>query len=851
MDEEEEEEEEEGTKKIDARRAKIFDEFSEEEEEKRVVRSHKDKRFDDLKDAITKMSSAAKSGDWQKASDEFNNLNKVLEKTLKQTNLKEPPKMYIKAVADLEDQSNEAAKDKKKLSTLSAKALQSLKGKLRKNNQQYQAQIDAYKKDPKSFEKEDEAPKPEAGKEGQKQAPNAADSDKEEEDEKKEDDEEGWNVKSSKKTSKAQFWLAKGEEKEDKKEQKKPKKERKGKGQKEPKIKEPKTLKELKSEKENQIEWTDDLIDETISKITSNRGKRGVNTTEQYNQLKKLSTIARDPAKVIEILFFMISMQFDIVPPSYDFMPVESWRSMYNNLTLLMNLIDNHPELDIVEADAQTDEVVKGLRVSSTLVSILERFDDEYIKSLQYMEPYNQEYLARVRDEFMLLDIAERVLSWYKSRNDLRKAALVAVRVFDHLYYRKQSDHVKMLTKQRELVPQHRREAIEGLKNAEPSQKNSELINSDLTSFLAELSDLIYQHSLPETKIKVLVMNIFHHALHGRFYEARDLLLMSRLQDTIQTYEAPVQILYNRATAQLGLCAFSAGLISEAHACLAELYNSQRVRELLAQGTPGTRYQEKSKVVEQQERSRLVPYHMQINLDKLEAVHLISAMLLEIPHMAQNSYTNLKKKSISKALRRLLDYYDRQVFSAPPENTRDHINIAARALAKGDWQKCHQTLAKLPMWNAVVETPEGDEMLKTKIKTEALRTYLFVYGKHYDTIGLKELATMFDLKSNLVHSIVSKMMINEEFYASWDQPTQSIHVHRAEPNNLQFLTLQLAERVNFALEFNERAFDSKSGLGYGDKHDFDPSRHRINRGTGQRKNVRRTQQPQQRKQQRT
>jgi translation initiation factor 3 subunit C len=547
--------------------------------------------------------------------------------------------------------------------------------------------------------------------------------------------------------------------------------------------------------------------------------------TDPFKLIEKLTemfALAKTPEFQAELLIPLISVHFDVNRSATVYMPLPTWKNTYDYLNRLLQILETNQtiilqEVDEVEpapAEAPTEEDQEQQEqeqeeklVSGNLMSFIERLDDEFLKSLQMMDPHTSDYVIRLQSEIPFIELAGRAQNYYERTNQMKRAARIAARIIEHVYY-KRDERISVAVAERQRLDATQ-SSLEGK------------VTIDSRAWLERLAQLIYKHGNERLKARAMLCQIYHHALHDRFYEARDLMLMSHLQESISHTDIPTQILFNRTMAQLGLCAFRSNLIKQAHSALAELYSTNRLKELLAQGITSQRYTDRTPEQEKQERRRQLPYHMHINLDLLEAVHLICAMLLEVPNMAANQF-DPKKKVISRNFHRHLDYWDRQVFTGPPENTRDSVICAAKALSKGDWKRCEALLLALPMWTLMTNSDQVKAMLTRRIQEEGLRTWIFTYGPNYDSLSLAQLAEMFSLPKNVVHSVVSKMMISEELHASWDQPSGAIIMHRVDPTKLQYLAMQFADKAAIFVENNERYLDSRTG-GYGYKFDSKPS----------------------------
>ncbi|ODV95369.1 hypothetical protein PACTADRAFT_50103 [Pachysolen tannophilus NRRL Y-2460] len=722
--------------------AKSDDEESESEDETRkVVKSAKDKLLDEMKNNSDAIELSKKKNSWVQISSELEKLTKNLSKA-QQQNLGSGLKLFIKVIAGLEDAIAEnSGSNKKKMDALNSKAFNTIKQRVKKHIKEFQKNVDLYRQDPEAFEKEDE------------QAENDLDG-----------------------TALNDATVNKS------------------------------------SQKTTKLSEQSEGVFQTLRTVIESRGKKNVDINEQVASLEMLLSVVVDPFELISIYLMLIPIRFDLFSNAA-YMSVETWNSVFQDISALFKILEeNSNTYRVLENAVPTDDIEiqpesnkDGIKeILGSIPSLVERLDDELTKSLQVIDPHTTEYVERLKDEGKIYDLIVRCQLYceliipkeeYKGVAGEQLARVVLRRV-EHIYY-KPVQLIILAEKTTWAKLQGRESKIY------PKINDLNLKGNYSDGLLDSLCSILYTQSNSIFRKKAMLCHIYYYAFNDKFYRARDMFLMSHLQSTIHTSDPQLQVLFNRALVQLGLCAFRSGLINDSQQLLQEIATSQRSKELLGQGTQ--RYQQQQSLVDKQ---RLLPFHMHINLELLECCFLTASLLIEVPTFAKTNDLNSTKQhtySSAKSFKRALEYFDRQFFQGPPENAKEHIMHAAKALQKGDWIKASELINSIKIWDLFSKSDELKIMLKSKLQVEGLRTYLFTFKNFYEKLSIDKLANVFQTSEQKVNSVVSKMIFEEEINAALDQKTNSIiFIQGVEVSKLQELALQLADRAGQLAERNER-----------------------------------------------
>ncbi|KAK7873145.1 hypothetical protein R5R35_006367 [Gryllus longicercus] len=817
--------------------------FSDEEEDtKRVVRSAKEKRYEELHNLIKQIRNYRKIKDMSSMLSSFEDLMRAYTKAIPVINKEEngvTPRFYVRCLVEVEDFINEMWEDRegrKNMSKNSSKSLTSLRQKLRKYNKDFEDDLAKFRENPDQGDEEEEEEK--------EAQPDSDDDDDEEEDPKMtfrkdgsessagaskfakkavtddddESDDSDWDSdpESSSESSdpedknltlREKFLKRTTDKEEEEKKEKKDKKDRRDKEKKQRKDDEEGEWETVRgsgaipSEKPKMFakdaEIDLNLVVKKLNEIVAARGKKRTDRREQIKLLHELWNVADahnlGPAIAIKIKFAIVSSVFDYNPKFSEAMKPEYWAKLLDNIDECVEQLLATPEIMVGEQVLEENEILDKApyKVRGCILTIVERLDEEFIKLLKECDPHSNEYVERLKDEKRVSHIIDKVQEYLERQGVSSELCRIYLRKIEHVYYKFDPEVLK--------------------------QKEGELPPDTVTSVqvMEKLCKFVYaKDATDRLRTRAILSHIYHHALHDNWFQARDLILMSHLQEAIQHSDPPTQILYNRTMAHLGLCAFRHANIKDAHNCLVDLMMTGKVKELLAQGLLPQRQHERSKEQEKIEKQRQMPFHMHINLELLECVYLVSAMLIEIPYMAAHEF-DARRRMISKTFYQQLRSSERQSLVGPPESMREHIVAASKAMRNGNWSACKNFVINPKMnakvWDLFHQAEKVQEMLSRLIQEEALRTYLFTYSHVYDSISMATLAEMFELSRPIVHSIISKMIINEELKASLDDPTQTVVMHRSEPSRLQSLALQLTDKVHNFVDSNERIFEMKQG----------------------------------------
>lgn len=815
--------------------------FSDEEEDvKRVVRSTKEKRYEDLSNIIKNIRNYKKIKDMSSMLTSFEELTRAHTKALPVITKVEngvTPRFIIRALAELEDFINMVWEDKegrKNLSKNNSKSLGTLRQKFRKYIKEFDSELKKFRESPDAAdddEEEEEKKEESESEDEQHVAPTAAKAVsfkkdvqkvKVDKDDDESDDSIDWDMDSdsdesssdeeTQYTSIRERFLKKadkedGDDAENKKEKKKLQKDSKDRlkkkraddddegwevvnGNRSTSAEQPKMF-----AKDAEIDVN--VVINKLNEVMAARGKKRTDRKLQIEFLRELRTIADThnlgDAVAAKIRFNIVSAIFDYNPKVSEPMKLEHWSKLLEEIQALIKLLLANEDIILSETilDENEEYETAPYKIRGCILTAVERLDDEFTKLLKECDPHSNDYVDRLKDEVTVSSVIEQVVKYIERLGNDTETCRVYLRKIDHLYYKFDPNVLK--------------------------KKKKELPANTLTSVdeMDRLCRFVYaKDQTDRLRTRAILSHIFHHALHDNWFQARDLVLMSHLQETIHHSDPPTQILYNRTMANLGLCAFRHGNVKDAHQCLVDLMMTGKPKELLAQGLVPQRQNERSLEQEKVEKQRQMPFHMHINLELLECVYLVSAMLLEIPYMAAHEF-DARRRMISKTFYQQLRSSERQSLVGPPESMREHVVAAAKAMRHGNWNACSNFIVNKKMnvkvWDLFYEADRVREMLTKFIKEESLRTYLFTYSNVYASISVPYLAEMFELPKSKVHSLISKMIINEELMASLDDPTETVVLHRSEPSRLQALSMQLSDKVTNLVDSNERIFEMKQG----------------------------------------
>lgn len=171
---------------------------------------------------------------------------------------------------------------------------------------------------------------------------------------------------------------------------------------------------------------------------------------EQVRLLERLLEVAVTPYQRIRVLLALISSRFDYNSSVATHMPIDLWLSAARQVDQLIEIVAGDQSYSIQEQTEEYDELAERspddemdgvlanpdgiVRIRGSLISFVDRLDDEFTKSLQNIDPHGTEYIDRLKDENQLYCTICRAEAYYEVTKQPEPLARVVMRRLEHIY---------------------------------------------------------------------------------------------------------------------------------------------------------------------------------------------------------------------------------------------------------------------------------------------------------------------------------------------------------------------------------------------------------------------------------
>lgn len=150
------------------------------------------------------------------------------------------------------------------------------------------------------------------------------------------------------------------------------------------------------------------------------------------------------PYQRIRVLLALISSRFDYNAAAATHMPIDLWLAAQREVDQLVAILAAERSYSIQEVTDDYDEYVERtpsdekengvVRIRGSIISYVDRLDDEFTKSLQHIDPHGTEYIDRLRDENGLYCTICRAQTFYEATAQEDSLGRVIMRRLEHIY---------------------------------------------------------------------------------------------------------------------------------------------------------------------------------------------------------------------------------------------------------------------------------------------------------------------------------------------------------------------------------------------------------------------------------